>query len=74
MDDIRVQVRIVYFQSALTHSNTDYQAKLGVETYFEAPLLEPAFIQLSGASRRRQFCWRFWSVVTFSIISRFRSG
>lgn len=47
--DARVQVRIVYFPSSLTHSTTEYQTKLGVETYYAAPLLQPAFIKLTGA-------------------------
>ncbi|CAN0428257.1 unnamed protein product [Pylaiella littoralis] len=45
----KFKVRIVYFQSALTHTDTDYQAKLGIQTYFKDPLLYPAFIQLSDA-------------------------
>ncbi|CAM9564850.1 unnamed protein product [Pylaiella littoralis] len=43
------KVRIVYFQSALTHTDTTFQTKLGIQTYFASPLLEPAFIQLSEA-------------------------
>lgn len=48
---MRFQVRIVFFESSLTHTNRAYQAKLGIETYFDGPIMTPSFIQLSGASR-----------------------
>ncbi|CAM9564780.1 unnamed protein product [Pylaiella littoralis] len=43
------KVRIVFFQSSLTHSSPTYQAKLGIATYFAAPLTDPDFIQLNAA-------------------------
>ncbi|CAM9564896.1 unnamed protein product, partial [Pylaiella littoralis] len=41
------KVRIVFFESSLTHTNRAYQAKLGIETYFDGPIMTPSFIQLS---------------------------
>lgn len=42
------KVRIVYFPAANTHENLEFQAKLGIQTYYAEPLQFPAFVQLNG--------------------------
>ena len=39
----------MYFPTAITHENLEFQAKLGIQTYYEPPLEFPAFVQLNGA-------------------------
>lgn len=39
----------MYFPSSLTHTNVDFQAKLGIQTFFAEPIQFPAFVQLNGA-------------------------
>lgn len=57
------QVRIVYFPAANTHENVEFQAKLGIQTYYAAPLQFPSFVQLNGALHKTQPKYRCTCVV-----------
>lgn len=51
------QVRIVYFNAAATFEDDDFKARLGVQSFFVAPLTNAPAVKFTGALNNGPIMW-----------------